>query len=54
MSNQSNDNFLETFPANTKIGELLSAVPAIAGMFSPKAATYLTKRRIDSLLQTKS
>lgn len=50
MSNQSNDNFLETFPANTKIGELLSAVPAIAGMFSPKAATYLTKRRIDSLL----
>lgn len=50
MSNQNNDNFLEIFPADTKIGELLAAVPAIAGMFSPKAASKLTKRRIDSLL----
>lgn len=50
MSNQNNDNFLEIFPADTKIGELLAAVPAIAGIFSPKAASKLTKRRIDSLL----
>lgn len=44
------ENLFDAVSVGSKIGELVSATPSFLEKYSPKAASYLTKRKAESLL----